>query len=260
MIGVLARPRLPRGWRRRLARYRRPLVAGLLTLAAVSAVQAAVAPARAGASVLVAARDLPIGHLLTRADLLVLRWPTPTPPAGALEHPEGGVLASPLREGEPVTDARLAGRGLLTGQPPGTVAVPVRLADPATATLLQPGDRVDVLAAPVPLGDPATGGTPGRALRLARGALLLAVGTGGRAEGSGGLLDEARGPGAGTSEPAGGTGAGSARTGATWTGSTWGDPVSGTARGLLVLAVDRDLAARVAAGAGNGVSVALTGG
>ena len=37
---------------------------------------------------------------------------------------------------------------------PGLVAAPVRLADPAVAGLLRPGDRVDVLAAPA---DPALG-------------------------------------------------------------------------------------------------------
>jgi hypothetical protein len=55
-------------------------------------------------------------------------------------------------------------RGLVDG-PPGTVVATVRLADPAVATLLAPGMRVDVLAA-------TEDGTPGRS--LARGALVLA--------------------------------------------------------------------------------------
>lgn len=50
-------------------------------------------------------------------------------PAGALIHPE-----------------QLVGPGLLAGQDPGTVAVPVRPADPAMVALLTPGQRVDVLA------------------------------------------------------------------------------------------------------------------
>jgi hypothetical protein len=55
-----------------------------------------------------------------------------------------------------LTDVRVTGRGLLRGQPPGTVAVAVRLADPAGAGLAQPGDRVDVLASRQP-GAPDSG-------------------------------------------------------------------------------------------------------
>lgn len=50
-------------------------------------------------------------------------------PAGALIHPQ-----------------QLVGPGLLAGQDPGTVAVPVRPADPAMVALLTPGQQVDVLA------------------------------------------------------------------------------------------------------------------
>jgi hypothetical protein len=50
-----------------------------------------------------------------------------------------------VRRGEALTDVRLLGAALL---PPGSeVALPVRLADPATAALVVAGDRVDVLSA-----------------------------------------------------------------------------------------------------------------
>ncbi len=75
------------------------------------------------------------------------------------------MLASPLRRGEPVTDARVVGPGLWSLVPAGQVAVPVRLADLAVADLLRPGDRVDVLAS-----------VDGRATEVvAAGALVLAV-------------------------------------------------------------------------------------
>ena len=67
------------------------------------------------------------------------------------------------------------------------MAVPVRLADPAAAALLRPGDRVDVLAAPTgPDGPPAAvrrrGRGPGargarRATAAAEGALVVLAAT-----------------------------------------------------------------------------------
>jgi Flp pilus assembly protein CpaB len=53
-----------------------------------------------------------------------------------------------MRRGEPLTDARTVGPTLLGSlAAPGLVATPIRIADPGSARLLQPGDLVDVLAA-----------------------------------------------------------------------------------------------------------------
>lgn len=58
-------------------------------------------------------------------------------------------MAGPVRSGEPITDVRLVGPGLLAAyEQDGLVASPVRLSDPDTVDLLRPGDLVDVLAAP----------------------------------------------------------------------------------------------------------------
>jgi pilus assembly protein CpaB len=57
------------------------------------------------------------------------------------------VLAGAASRGEPVTRTRLVGREnsrLATGDP-DAVAVPVRLADPEVAALLNPGAHVDVV-------------------------------------------------------------------------------------------------------------------
>lgn len=75
------------------------------------------------------------------------------------------MLASPLRRGEPVTDARLVGQSLLTGYPELT-ALPVRLPDPGVLTLLSVGDRIDLLAT-----DPEGGGTR----VVARDAVVIAI-------------------------------------------------------------------------------------
>ncbi|WP_219459941.1 hypothetical protein [Nonomuraea rhizosphaerae] len=49
-----------------------------------------------------------------------------------------------MRKGEPLTDVRLLHTYPL---PPGTVATPVRIADPDTAHLISPGSTISLLAA-----------------------------------------------------------------------------------------------------------------
>jgi pilus assembly protein CpaB len=165
--------------RRRLAHQlgqRRRLIAALLAGAAVlSALTALRPPATATTRVWSAARDLTGGAALTSADLSVERLPVGDVPAGALTaaHPiVGEMLAAPVRRGEPLTDVRLLSTALLTALgTAGLVAVPVRVADgPATAALVQPGDRVDVIAA----ADPQDAGAPATAT-VARGVRVLAV-------------------------------------------------------------------------------------
>jgi Flp pilus assembly protein CpaB len=139
--------------RARAARLRRPLAA----LSAAAAAGLALTALRPGpppsARVLAAARDLPAGATLGTSDLRALDLPPPAVPAGALRSGAAGrVLAGPMRRGEPLTDARLVGEGLLRGYGPGTVAAPVRIADADTVRLLHSGDRVDVLAGPPPSG------------------------------------------------------------------------------------------------------------
>jgi pilus assembly protein CpaB len=98
----------------------------------------------------VAARDLPGGVLLTRADLTVAGLPPSAVPSGALAEGAalGRTLAAPVRRGEPLTDVRLVGPGLAAALGKDLVETPIRLADPAVAALLHAGDLVDVLAAP----------------------------------------------------------------------------------------------------------------
>ncbi|MBO2459870.1 SAF domain-containing protein [Actinomadura violacea] len=135
--------------RARAARLRRPLAA----LSAAAAAGLALTALRPGPApsvrVLAAARDLPAGATLGGSDLRALDLPPPAVPAGAMRSGAAGrVLAGPVRRGEPITDARLVGAGLLRGYGPGTVAAPVRVADAGTVRLLRSGDRVDVLAGP----------------------------------------------------------------------------------------------------------------
>ena len=54
-------------------------------------------------------------------------------------------VSGPVRRGEVLTDASLLGNGLLTGAPAGSQAVPLRLSDPSTLTLLRQGQLVTVV-------------------------------------------------------------------------------------------------------------------
>ncbi|MEU7883590.1 SAF domain-containing protein [Microbispora bryophytorum] len=109
-----------RDLRRLAARRRRPIAAVLAGLAVACVLLAVRTPD--GVEVLAAARDL-AGGRLTASDVVVVRLPPDTVPAGAYvpgAPVSGRLLAGPLRRGEPLTDARLLGPGLfrqtLTGQ------------------------------------------------------------------------------------------------------------------------------------------------
>src|SRR5687768_11336830 len=135
--------------RRLLSRRHRLLATVLAALAAACAVTG-LRPETSSVTVLAAARDLP-GGVLSAADVRPVALRPGTAPEGALRPGTpvaGRVLAGPARRGEPLTDVRLLGPSLLAAHPPGTVAAPVRVADPESARLLSPGDVVNVLAAP----------------------------------------------------------------------------------------------------------------
>jgi pilus assembly protein CpaB len=113
-------------------------------------------PARAAASevdVVVAARALPIGTLLTDADLKVVKWPASSPVPGAMgaikDVTSRGLLAAVLQN-EPITSNKLAeahvGGGLPPAIPPGMRAMSVKVDDViGVAGFIVPGSRVDVV-------------------------------------------------------------------------------------------------------------------
>lgn len=152
----------------------------------VAAVVMALRPGAAGTGappvpstgVVVAARDLAAGTVLTAADLRTVSMPVAIRPAGVTGRPAGLVgrlAAGPVRRGEALTDARVVGPGLTTGLTADEkAAVPVRLADPESAALVRAGDRVDVLGTPI--GPDGTQTAPtGDAVEVAAGVRVLAV-------------------------------------------------------------------------------------
>ncbi|RJT78400.1 flagellar biosynthesis protein FlgA [Arthrobacter cheniae] len=141
-------PPLRHRLRRTVHRRKRLIAALLFSAAAGVAVEAAVGDDYATTTVVSATRDLAVGTILQESDVTVVRLPEQAVAIGAADSPAdvvGQQVATPLPEGAPVSATSLVGDSLLTGTPPGTVAVPLRPADPATVQLLAPGQLVDVI-------------------------------------------------------------------------------------------------------------------
>ena len=120
-----------------------------LGLAVLVALRAVSPPPPAQHIAVVAAHDLAGGHDLGPDDLAVRQVPSGLLPSGSSDDVGalvGHTLAAPVRAGEVLTDRRVLGEGLLAAHP-GSVAVPARLADPASRGLLSVGDTVDLVAA-----------------------------------------------------------------------------------------------------------------
>jgi pilus assembly protein CpaB len=112
----------------------------------------------------VAARALPLGSILTRDALKVRNVPEQLFPAGAFSRIEDVVdrpAVSGIQPDEPVLEARLAARGSGVGLapliPPGMRAIAVRVNDVVgVAGFVLPGMRVDVLITGRPSNFPDT--------------------------------------------------------------------------------------------------------
>ena len=135
--------------RRQRSGLRRLASAGLAAAALAGALRVLAPDPAAGVPAVVLAKDLAAGVVIEADDLRAVQLPATLLPRGALDaaHAIGHLMASAGRSGEVLTDARLVGPGLLAGQDPSRVAAPVRVADPAAAALVGPGDLVDVLLA-----------------------------------------------------------------------------------------------------------------
>ncbi|MFC9690034.1 Flp pilus assembly protein CpaB [Kribbella sp. NPDC056951] len=131
----------------RAARWHRRLLAGVAAAAAVYFGLTSLAPAAPPTvTVLAAARDLPGGITPTADDLRTLALPADSVPSAALRPGADlarRVLTGPVRAGEPLTDARFLGPGLV---PSGSVAYPFRIDDAEVGALLRVGDRIDLYA------------------------------------------------------------------------------------------------------------------
>jgi pilus assembly protein CpaB len=108
------------------------------------------APSR---QIAVAAKELPIGALVSAEDVRMVRWPEEALPAGyygSVNDVVGRGLTTPLRANEPLIAGKLAGEGEGAGLPPlipdGMRALSVSVSSVvAVAGFVLPGSRVDVL-------------------------------------------------------------------------------------------------------------------
>lgn len=181
--------------------------AALLVLAAACLVARQLAPApEPTRAVVVAADDLPAGRELVATDLRTVAVPTRLVPTGLVgaDPPDAASLVGrrvtlDVPAGLPLVPALLDDARFGLAPPEGTVTVPVRLADPAVAALLRPGDRVDLIAprdAWSADGDPSgalggEGGSPeDTGTVLAAAALVLGVPAQGDDDASAGGLGE----------------------------------------------------------------------
>lgn len=173
---------------RTVARHRRLLAAGLAAGAVAAGLTAVTPPGVPGVPVLMTTRTVPAGGVLEPADVTTRPLPAEAVPDGAvtrLAEATGRVLAAPARRGEVLTSSRFVGPDLLVGTS-GMVASPLRLADPGSAALLAPGDRVDVLAAETELTGRTA--TVGPARLVAPAVRVLAVNPGSDPQLDGGLV------------------------------------------------------------------------
>ncbi|NUS37323.1 MAG: flagellar biosynthesis protein FlgA [Pseudarthrobacter sp.] len=131
-----------------LSRNRRLAAALLLCAAAALAVQQLTPAPLTTVAALAAARDLPAGTALAASDIAPVRVPPGVVAEGFLQDvgsTAGKQLAAPLRKGQLLSDTQLLGPGLLAGMPPGSAAVPLRMADASSIQLVSPGQLVNVV-------------------------------------------------------------------------------------------------------------------
>jgi hypothetical protein len=252
-----------RGTRLLFARHRRPLAVAATLIGLWVTVRSAIPDPPPTKRVLVAAHDLAAGHTLSGSDLETAIWPARSTPPAPLTRAAGRVLAAPIRAGEPLTDARVIGAGLLTGQTANLVAAPVRLSDPAAAGLVAAGDHVDVLVtrstwsstAGVSVGPDDDGADGAGSAEGAGAESITGAGTSGAVDAErvtgAALVLAAPGPGSSAlgQSPESATGGLGGLTGGSLTGT---DDQGGGLSGVLVLAVRPDQARRLAAAQASG--------
>lgn len=142
------RPSIARRLTSWASRNRRLVVALLLCAAAGIAVQQLTPAPAHTVPALASARDLPAGTALSGTDVVTVNVPPGMVPSGAFREAssiQGKQLAAPLRKGQLLSDTQLLGPGLLAGTPPGSAAVPLRMADPSSIQLVAPGQLVNIV-------------------------------------------------------------------------------------------------------------------
>ncbi|MBI1377295.1 MAG: hypothetical protein GC157_07425 [Frankiales bacterium] len=143
-------PGRPAPWVRRTRRHRRVLAAGLAAVVVWSLAGALRPPPEPSRTVLVAVRDLAAGSVVRADDVAPAARPVPAlgpDPVTDTADVVGRVLVTPVLAAEALRRRDVLTASALDAGGAGTVAAPLRVADPGVAALLRTGDTVDVLAA-----------------------------------------------------------------------------------------------------------------
>lgn len=141
---------LGQAWRslaRAVSWHRRKLAVVAAVLAVLTGINAAAPRPPDTVTVLRATELLPGGSPVTESQVEAAAVPADAVPEEALTDPAqalGRLIAAPVPAGQVLTGYDLVGERSVG---PGRLLAPVRLADPGLATVLRPGDRVDILAA-----------------------------------------------------------------------------------------------------------------
>jgi len=118
-----------------------------LFVALLAGISALTSSETAGTPLVVAARDLSAGTVLSDQDLLVVTAPDDLRPDGCFRGPAdliGRPLSVGLTRGTPLTTAAL-NTSALTDQAAGEMLVPFRVRDPDIVALLQVGDHLTIV-------------------------------------------------------------------------------------------------------------------
>jgi pilus assembly protein CpaB len=143
------------------------LVASLCTWLVVRLVSSRVAASKpiATSTVISAAKDIPLGAVITASDLTTMTIAGSAPKGAVLKKEQaiGRGVVSQIYQGEPVLESHLAGLGsgggLAPTIPDGMRAVAVRVDEVVgVAGFVIPGMRVDVMVSGNPPGEDASGG------------------------------------------------------------------------------------------------------
>ncbi|MGX7677926.1 SAF domain-containing protein [Jatrophihabitans sp. DSM 45814] len=163
------------GWPRRLA------AAACVALAALTFLSShRQSSAVASSDVVIAARHVAAGTVLSAADLQLAHWPVDLTPADALHSLSAAVgrpVGAAMSAREPVTTSRMLDVSVSAALSAGQVAVTVTLPDRAQATILAAGATIDLYAGADPSllanGKPLTNAQGGR--EIASAVRVLAV-------------------------------------------------------------------------------------
>ncbi|WP_172511232.1 SAF domain-containing protein [Glutamicibacter mishrai] len=131
-----------------LRRYRKPLALAFTLLAVAGLLNVFSSGQLTQREVVVVASDIPAGSEISANQLSLQTVRLDPGDDEVFDSPEqlvGQRIAIGLDAGTVIRKYALVGEQLLAGAVDGTVAVPLRLSDPATVTLLHPGQLVDIV-------------------------------------------------------------------------------------------------------------------